>query len=162
MTKTVEEKNTVHEEDDWETDFRQEFISLYREPVPIDTFFVDNGKKYKVIFSHFCTMDSGLTVPALYNFDTNEDFITHNFASDLTLLSGIDTVFKKHITKASFDTLLYTLETPLSQYATLLYPVLSINNGSILVRYSISIPVTDVGVGAHIRFDTKGNHVIGQ
>ncbi|HTM91734.1 MAG TPA: hypothetical protein VL095_04915, partial [Flavisolibacter sp.] len=94
-SKSVAATDVTQEQDDDEVDFRKEFISLYQKPVLIDTFFIDNGKKYEVILHHFSTMDNSLVVPAKYNFDTNKDFTTHNFVSDLTVLSEKDTVFKK-------------------------------------------------------------------
>ena len=150
------------EEAENEIDFRKEFISLYRQPVLIDTFFITGDKKYKVLFHHFCTMDNGLVVPARYNFDINKDFVTHNFVSDLSVISGKDTVFNKRIDKSMFNDLLDTMETPLKKHATLLYPNLSMKNDSIIIHFSISIPVTDVGIGTEIRFDKEGNYVIGQ
>jgi hypothetical protein len=162
-TKSVAKTDTSQKADDQnEVDFRQEFISLYQNPVLVDTFFLDNGKRYDVLFHHFSTMDNGLVIPARYNFDTNKDFVTHNFASDLTVLSDKDTVFKKHITKSTFNNFLDTLDIPLKKYATLLYPTISLKNDSIQIHYSISIPVTDVGIGIDIKFDKKGNYVIGQ
>jgi hypothetical protein len=161
-TKFVAKIDTTQQDEEEDVDFRQEFISLYQKPVLIDTSFVDNGKEYEIFFHHFSTMDNGLVVPAKYNFDTNKDFVTHNFVSDLTVLTGKDTVFKKHITKAMFKPLLDTLDTLLNEYATLLYPTLDINNDSIQIHYSISIPVTDVGIDADIKFDKQGNYVIRQ
>jgi hypothetical protein len=161
-TKSVAKTNTIQQDNDEEVDFRKEFISLYQKPVLIDTSFVDQDKKYEVIFHHFSIMDNGLVVPDKYNFDTHKDFTTHNFVSDLAVLSDKDTVFKKQITKATFNSLLDTLDTPLSKYATLLYPTLKLNNDSIQIHYSISIPVTDVGIGVNIKFDKKGNYVIEQ
>src|SRR4051812_1676078 len=108
-TKPVARTDTTPQEDDEEdVNFRQEFISLYHKPVHIDTFFVDNGKTFEVILNHYSTMDNGLVIPAQYNFDTNKDFTTHNFVSDLTMLADKDTIFKRHITKATFKTLLDT------------------------------------------------------
>jgi len=161
-TKSVAKADTIQQDDYEEVDFRKEFISLYQKPILIDTSFVDQAKTYEVIFHHFSIMDNGLVVPAKYNFDTNKDFVTHNFASDLTVLADKDTIFKNHITKSTFNNLLDTLGTPLKKYATLLYPTLSIKNDSIQIHYSISIPVTDVGIGADIKFDKKGNYVVGQ
>lgn len=161
-TKPVVVADTTPQDSEEEVDFRKEFISLYQKPVLIDTFFIDHGKKYEVVFHHFSTMDDGLVVPAKYNFDTNKDFTTHNFVSDLVVLSDKDTVFKKHITKAIFISFLDTLDTPLNKYATLLYPRLDIINDSIQIHYSISIPVTDVGIGVDIKFDKNGNYIIRQ
>jgi len=154
--------DTTTEYDNPQVDARKDLIASYDKPVFIDTFFVANGKKLEVLFHYWCTMDSSIIVPAKYNFDTDKDFVTHDFISDLTVLSGKDTVFKKHITKATFNNLLDTLDTPLKKYATLLGPTVSINRDSIQIYYSISIPVTDVGIGVNIKFDKNGKSVIGQ
>jgi len=158
-TKTITKVDTISKEDESQVGFRKEFIAAYPKPVFIDTFFVYNGKKFEAVFRHFCTMDKGLVVPARYNFDTNKDFATHNFISDLILLSDNDTLFKKQITKSTFDNL---LDSSLKKYATLLYPNFYIKNDSIEINYSISIPVTDIGVSVNIKFDKKGKYIIGQ
>jgi hypothetical protein len=162
ITQTNMPDTTRQENEADEIDFRKEFISLYKQPVYIDTSFVEDGKNYKIIFHHFCTMDNALVVPAKYNFDTNKDFTTHNFASDLIFLSDKDTLFKKNIEKTTFNCILDTLDTPLKKYATLLYPTLNFKNDSIQINYSISIPVTDVGIAVDIKFDKKGNYTISQ
>ena len=104
-------------------------------------------------------MDSSILVPAKYNFDTNKDFVTHNFISDLTMLSDKDTIFKKQITKSTFDNL---IDNTLKKYATLLFPNFSIGNDSIKIEYTITIPATDVGKSVYIKFDKNGNYRIGQ
>lgn len=139
-----------------QSDTRKEFIKLYSQPIFIDTFFVDNGKKYEILFHHFSTMDS-LIVPATYNFDTNKDFTSHNFISELILLSNKDTLFNKQITKSIFGKF---LDSSLIKYAVLLYPNFYIVNDSIEIDYSITIPVTDVGIGVVIKFDKNGNYII--
>jgi hypothetical protein len=157
ITKPVKKIDTFPKQDnETQTDFRKEFISLYYKPLLIDTFFFENGKKYKVHFNHFCTMDSSLVIPPKYNFDINRDFVTHNFVSVVTLIFGNDTIFKKNITKSSFNNI---IDTPLKKYGTLLYPTLSIKRDSIEIHYSISIPVTDIGIGVIIKFDKNGNIV---
>lgn len=158
--KSSTKTDTVFNEEK-EEDFRQEFIALYQQPVFIDTVLSGNAKPYELLFHHYCTMDSKLVVPAKYNFDINKDFVTHNFVSDIVVLSDKDTVFKKHISKSDFNKLIDSIP-PLRKYAALLYPALVIRNDSIYIHYSISIPVTDVGIEAEIRFDKKGNYVIVQ
>ena len=151
--------DTTTEDDNIQVETREDLIASYEKPIFIDTFFVYNGKRFEVLFHYWCTMDSGIVVPAKYNFDTNKDFVTHNFISDLVTLSDKDTLFKKRITKSTFDTL---LESSLKKDATLLYPTLTIKNDSIEIHYSISIPVTDVGIGVKIKFDKNGKYVIGR
>jgi hypothetical protein len=151
---TVIVNNDTAEVEEDQSDWRQELINEYSREILIDTTITATGKTYKVLLRHYCTWDSGIIVPAKYNFDTNKDFRTHNFQSELTLIENGDTAFKKIITKADFNPLLYT---ELKSYATLYHPVFEIQNDSIRVFYSISIPVTDVGIGAAIKLDSKGN-----
>jgi hypothetical protein len=139
--------------------YRQEYLSEYSRNFVIDTAFTVRETTYRIHFTHYCTWDSSLVVPAKYNFDTKVDFRTHNFQSDLIVLEGNDTAFKKTITKEDFNPLLYTA---LKKYATLSHPVLNIKNDSIQLFYSISIPVTDVGIGAAIQFDRRGNFTLEQ
>lgn len=158
-TKAAAKVDTTEEEDESQVDVRKELIASYEKPILIDTFFIDDSKKVEAVFRYLCTRDSAIKVPARYNFDTKKDFVTHDFISDLTLLSGKDTLFKKQITKSTFDNL---IDSSLKKYATLLFPVFSIDNDSIKIEYSITIPVTDVGVGVYVKFGKNGNYVIGQ
>ena len=74
---------------------RKDFISSYSNPIVIDTSFYWEDTLYKVKFTHYATMDSGLTVPSLYNFDTNKDFVTHNFKSKLFIIKDTDTILNQ-------------------------------------------------------------------
>lgn len=145
--------DTVQEEER-EPDYRKEYIETYSKKILVDTAFTQEPKKCRVIFNHFCTMDSNLIVPAKYNFDTKKDFVTHNFKSDLILIQEKDTLFKKQVTKSDFNPVLYSA---LKQYATLQSPFLELRNDSIFIHYSISIPVTDVGIAATIKFNKNGS-----
>jgi hypothetical protein len=136
---------------------RKEIVSEYAKSLTIDTSFSTANNTYTVFLKHYCTWDSALIVPAKYNFDTEADFMTHNFQSELTVLEGVDTAFKRIITKADFSSQLYPA---LKNYATLSFPTLKLKTDSIEVFYSVSIPVTDVGIGASIQFDTKGKFTI--
>jgi hypothetical protein len=151
--------DTSTEDDNPQIEARKDLIASYNKPLLIDTFFVANGKKLKVLFRYWCTMDSSILVPAQYNFDTNKDFRTHGFISDLVVLSTQDTLFRKQITKSTFDSL---IDISLKKYATLLFPDFSIENDSIKIDYSITIPATDVGKGVYIKFGKNGNYRIGQ
>ena len=151
------DRNTYTEEDT--TDYRREFTSLYLDTLRVDTTFEREGQLYKGVFKHFCTQDNSLVIPAKYNWDIKKDFVTHNFLSNIYLLRGADTIFSKSISKADF---LNLLDPALKDYGTLLYPHLVINEDSLKISYSISIPVTDVGKRVWIQFDSRGNHTIGQ
>lgn len=140
-----------------EFDHRKEYLESYHQPENWDTSFSDNGRNYRLLFQHFCTWDSSITVPAKYNFDTNEDFVTHSFASQLHLLSGGDTLFGKRIEKQLFDSL---LEPSWIHHAIIHGPVLDQLRDTITIRYSIGIPVTDLGRSVSIQIDRQGNHWI--
>lgn len=160
---TKDKDSTIHDffEDSMgqekEVDYRKDFISLYSAKTLIDTTFSKDGKQYEIIFKHFCTLDSSLIIPAKYNFDTKKDFTTHNFQSELSLLTDHHVIFKKEIDKRMFAEL---LDSTLNSYGALLYPNLSIRSDSIQIEYSISIPVSDIGIGVKISFNFKGNYTI--
>ena len=136
---------------------RKEFISTYLNPVLIDTSFYWEDSLYKVKFTHYATMDSGLTVPSLYNFDTNKDFVTHNFKSNLLIMHDADTLLTKEITKQTFKEY---LRPELDSFATLLFPNFYIKGDTIKLSYSLTIPVTDVGIHVEVKFDIKGYSTI--
>ena|SRR5690606_40634581 len=143
--------------DEQEMDYRKEYVLTYSQPINFDTSFNDDRGAHYINFRHYCTMDSALSIPARYNFDTRSNFLTHNFKSELTVLSNKDTIFKKEITKWVFYKF---LDSALRSYATLLYPNISVKKDHIEIRYSISIPATDVGISTSIRFDKKGDFTI--
>ena len=145
------------DQEESEPDYRKEYIATYTEKYLVDTSFKQEGKLFRIVLNHFCTMDSGLIIPAKYNWDIQTDFVTHNFESELTLLEDVDTVFQRQIVKSDFDAILHQ---ELRQYAILQAPRIELIRDSILVHYSISIPVTDVGIAVKIKFDKTGNFLI--
>ncbi|PVD51932.1 hypothetical protein DC498_12880 [Terrimonas sp.] len=156
-TKHIEKIDTTDFVQQSIDELRNEFLSQYSKPILIDTSFIDSDIKYQVLFRHESSNDSGIVVPARYDFDTHKDFVTYNLISELTLLSDNDTLFHTTITKSLFDRL---LSTELRQHATLLYPNFYIANDTIKLHYSISIPTTDVGIGATIKFAKNGSYII--
>jgi len=138
-------------------EIKKELIESYSKPLLIDTTFFVQKDKYQVIFKHFCTMDSALLIPARYDFDTHTDFITSNFKSRIILIKNQDTILNKTIDKSIFKKLLYP---ELDSFATLLFPIFNVSNDTIEIDYSITIPITDVGVPATIKFDKTGNYYI--
>lgn len=139
--------------------YREEYITQYNQPINVDTNVQLGQQTYRLQYSHTCNWDSALLIPAFYNLDTKKEFRTHQFSSSLTLLQKSDTIFHQKIGKKLFDPI---LDTVLTKYATLLYPALTIQNNAIHIHYSISIPATDIGIGAQIQFDKNGNYSISQ
>ena len=138
---------------------RMALIKSYTAPLIIDTSFLWKDTVYTLTLKHFSSMDSGLTIPAKYNFDTNTAFTTHNFKSQLILVKQGDTVINKEITK---DTFKKSLTPEFESYGTLLFPALRIKNDAIEIGYSLSIPVTDVGIPVAILFRTNGSYEIAE
>ena len=131
---------------------RKEFISSYEKVVEFDTSYYNSGRKIEFRFRHYCKRDSSILIPARYNFDTNAPFRTHNFESWIQVISGSDTVLDQRVDKSYFSSY---LDTSLKAYAVL-FPSLSFKDSLLDISYSISIPVTDVGIGLSLIVNEKG------
>ena len=114
---------------------------------------------YSFVVKHFCTFDSAITVPAGFNFDTGRPFRTHNFESTIFIIRDGDTLSTTSITKPLFHPFLFDA---LDSFAVLFDPSVALEDDSLKLFYSISIPVTDVGVGVALKMDTTGNYRIFQ
>ncbi|MHA4810911.1 hypothetical protein ACX0G9_22580 [Flavitalea flava] len=82
-----------------------------------------------------------------------DSFVTHNFVTQVRLDKNNKTILQRTIYKEDFEKF---LDSPLKDYATLRCPSLAISNGSIELDYSISIPLTDVGVGMTMMIKNDG------
>jgi hypothetical protein len=143
-----------NQEDTGPKQVKKDLVDSYSKPIFIDTTFKG---EYRVIFKHFCTMDSALTIPAKYDFDTHTNFMTSNFKSNIILIRNRDTILNKSIDKSIFKKLLYP---ELDSFGTLLFPDLILSKDTIEIHYSITIPITDIGIPAVIKFDKKGDYTI--
>lgn len=138
-------------------DIREDYERLYKQPFIIDTVFFWRETAYNLYFQHYATMDSGINVPAKYNFDINRAFLTHNFESKLIISRDSDTILNRKITKQNFKNYL----TPeLVSCGTLLYPNLHIQADTIILHYSLAIPVTDIGIAVEFGFIMNGDTFI--
>lgn len=132
----------------------KEYISNYNDTIKIDTSFLFEEKKVCITFKHYCLRDSALVIPSKYvsSYGTKE-FVTHNFQSSLKITSDgvpvLDTIIRKSLFKKS-------LYEELRNYGVLLYPDHKFINNHISIDYSISIPLTDVGISAAIVCDYMG------
>ena len=132
-----------------------EYVSNYKKPCLIDSSFVIDGNKYVIDLSHYCLMDSAVVVPKKYVYMYKLDsFLTHNFVTKLSIKKDNKTIVERTISKKDFEKFLYP---QLKQYGVLFCPALKISNGFFTLDYSISIPLTDVGVGTSAQIDHNGN-----
>jgi len=131
------------------------YVARYKRPCVIDTSFSIATGRYTFHAEHTCLMDSGITVPKDYVYMYKLDsFVTHNFVTHVRLTRNDRTILERAIRKEDFDKVLYT---SLQRYGALFCPDFRIGKGRILLHYSISIPLTDVGIGAYADVDGKGN-----
>jgi len=129
-------------------------IAEYKKTVVTDTSFLIGEDHYNLHAEHRCLMDSAIRVPELYTKIYRLDsFVTHNFATQVRLTRNGRTILERTIHKTDFDSILFP---NLRKYGTLCHPNFELKNGKILLQYSISIPLTDVGIGAYADMDKEG------
>lgn len=158
--KTIQE--TEYEFGECDTkELRDVYILSYNRIDILDTTFKDfDGKIIKVVTRYYCLFDSSLFVPKQYFWeDSTKNFLTHNFAHDIKIIIDKDTIFNKTIYKSYFKDM---LNSELQSYAVILYPEFHYDKKEYLfnISYSISIPITDIGVGFNLLIDKKGKATI--
>jgi hypothetical protein len=80
-----------------------------------------------------------------------------NYANDITITINEDTIFKKTILKEDFKKI---LDKSLRNYAVIMSPSFEYNKNNIKISYSISIPITDLGIGANFIIERNGTYKI--
>jgi hypothetical protein len=131
-----------------------EYIAGYTARCTIDSSFKLATARYNLHIDHVCTFDSGIVVPKSYvNRYKLDSFVTHDFITHITLRKNGKKILERTLTKKDF----WLADRPeLSKYAVLFCPHLDIYLGVITLNYSISIPLTDIGVAATAQIDEKG------
>lgn len=135
-------------------DLYNDYISYYTRPCMLDSSFVLGTDIFHLQYKHICLMDSAITLPrkyvSLYKLDS---FVTHNFITQVRLEKNDKIILQKTVYKKDFNSL---IDSSLKEFATLRYPFLRVGDSSITLDYSISIPLTDVGMGVRMVIDGKG------
>lgn len=123
----------------------EEFMKMCNKPEVIDSSFILDGDTVVISAKHYCLMDSLVTIPkkyvSLYKLDS---FKTHNFTTLVTVKMNGKKVTEKIVMKTDFENY---LDANLKEYGVLLYPEIRKQSDAIIIDYSISIPLTDVGTG---------------
>jgi hypothetical protein len=137
-------------------------LASYNKVENIDKSVIDGKDTLKLHETHYCLHDSSLSIPKKYMWGGNKtkDFVTNNFASKIVLIVNKDTVLNKVFNKRDFNNVIYD---QLKKYAIVFNPgYIGYNKtkGELALGYSISIPLTDVGVPAYITIDKKGKITI--
>jgi hypothetical protein len=135
-------------------DIFDDYIGKYNKLCLIDTTFKIGSDLFRLHQKYYCLMDSAIRVPKKYVYMYKVDsFVTHNFASDILLVKNNKEILRETLYKKDFQRL---LPQELKAYGALFCPELEIKNDSIWLDYSISIPLTDVGIGVHTIIDKDG------
>jgi hypothetical protein len=122
---------------------RAEWIAGYNKTFVFDTSFNYLDSPYSFSCRHYCLFDSAIVVPALYDLETDRPFLTHHFNSDLVLRKGRDTIAAFSVGAEDFRSF---ADSTLSAFGVLSYPDILVQNDTIRIGYSLSIPVSDVGI----------------
>jgi hypothetical protein len=155
VKENVSQKPAEDEDSEELGNILSDYVQQYSKPYVFDSSYVFGEDTVKVLVKHFCLMDSAIIIPkkyvGMYKLDS---LITHNFVTLLKVEKNGKEVVNRKIQKNDFE---QYLDPYLKSYATLLYPHIKKLEDSIALDYSISIPLTDVGIGvrAIIKLDNN-------
>ncbi|UII26133.1 hypothetical protein LVD15_22955 [Fulvivirga maritima] len=134
---------------------REDYVTSYSNTIETDTVANVSGKEVMITLKHYCLFDSAVVLPNKYIWgsDSLQQFITHNYVTDIVVTNLLDTLVKQTASKQDFQ-----LSEELKKYGVLKKPhfrrVDSLTN-ELILHYSISIPITDIGVGKELRIKLK-------
>jgi len=138
---------------------RQALSKTYDQIKVIDTLLIRNNDTLKLHLKYYCLKNKSITVPKTYfSGDEKEpkDFKTYDFASSILLTIHGNTVFDKVVKKSDFNAI---ITEDLRKYGSLRMPYIapgSENTNQVILHYSVSIPVTDIGEGVNLIIDKDG------
>lgn len=121
------------------------YVRLYQSPFIIDSSYILGKDTIRISLKHQCLMDSAVIIPTKYvGIYKLDSFVTHNFATSIKVEKNKNVVAERNISKNDFNRF---LDSNLRDYGVLIYPSIKSLNDSVEVSYSISIPLTDIGIG---------------
>jgi hypothetical protein len=136
------------DEDPSPSEIYNECIASYDKPLNIDTVFKRGGDTLELRLHYYCLKDSAIRLPKVYlDIYKMDSFITHNFETQLQLKRNGIIMLDTVVRKMDFEPL---MDRYLKSFGTLRQPDVDISQDSIVLGYSISIPLTDVGIGARM------------
>jgi hypothetical protein len=151
--KAYEERGVYNEEEEIKSFIRQ-MAQLCENPVTKDTVFIIGKDSISLTFNHNCTGDS-FPLPAKYLETYKLDrFFAHSLKSEIEVKKNGVSILNKRIEKRDFGSL---IDGDLKEYAVLLYPNLGTTGDTIYIDYSISIPLTDIGIGVRANILKDGS-----
>ena len=122
----------------------REMANICEIAVTKDTVFIVGNDTLSVALKHSCTGDSFLLPVKYIEAYKMDRFIAHPLKTDIIVEKNGVRILDKSIEKKDFGAF---VDGDLKEYAVLLYPVLKQTGDSIYIDYSLSVPLTDVGIG---------------
>jgi hypothetical protein len=140
------------------SEIKQDWIAKYSDTITIDTTFATKKGEVHIVFSNYCLFDSSLTVPKLYvEMYGMDKFVSHNFASSVAVQVSGSTAVNTIIDKSFFEEELVKNDFyHLYDYGALLFNGIDISAEFLDIRYSIVVPLSDVGSGFKARIYYNG------
>lgn len=132
----------------------QAFREMIYDTIKTDTSFIYEGKEINVFISYCALKESKIVIPDKYaSIFGMKEFETKNFGSHIILSVDnkrrLDTIITK-------DFFYKDASESLKDYGTLLYPKVLFEKDAMLMEYSFSIPLTDIGQNAKARINYSG------
>jgi hypothetical protein len=140
-------------------DILKSCLQNYRVITTIDTVLRIDSGALTVHLRHYCAYDNGIILPEKYaKLFGLKTFATQNFVTDVLISKNAEPVYTGRITKADF---LPLLDDELKKYGSLLFIdrrlFVSRSGKGVVINYSLSIPLTDVGRTATIAIEPNGS-----
>lgn len=140
----------------------KETLEGYTKIEKTDNVIVDGTDSLKIHMSYYCLHDSTLIVPAKYDWreTPKKDFITNNFAAKIVVIKNRDTVFNHVILKSWFNKIIDKNWKPYVTIVSADFYKYDKTSKHLVFDFSVSIPTTDLGIGATLLVDKNGGYEI--
>jgi hypothetical protein len=140
---------------------RNQYILSYTNIIKTDTMVYRLKDTLNVAFQYYCLFDSTVHINDEYIWEDNtEEFITHNFEAILRIYGN-----KKDdiLVKLSKSTFVNILNEELLLHGVLMYPTYrgyDKINDRLGFGFSVSIPITDIGISCYCSVDPETGEII--
>jgi len=133
-------------------------LTNYKLVTTVDTVMATDSGTLQIHLKHYCAYDSGIILPEKYARPFGlKSFATNNFITDVLLSRNFKPVYAGRITRDDF---LPLVDEPLKSYGVLIDMgrrlQLSRSRRGIVVSYSFSVPLTDVGRLVSVAIEPTG------
>lgn len=157
--KMTENIDTAEENEEFDEDFgkmRKDYIDNYNQKQKFNDFVIDNSDTFNMSAIYYCSFDSAVNIPKEYVWESDDNFITHNYCLKISITKNGNLILNDTITKNDF---FKVLPESLRDYSVLLFPNyrgFDRKSGSFEFGFSLTIPITDVGQGKTLLINKNG------